>query len=121
MTKIMILLATPRLKMKKCIVKRSKTLLKCIGLDFLFTTASNIGFLTHSLWVTVLMWVLYLILQSLHIFLQGDSGGPLVCPDSNGIGKLAGIVSFGMTACNAMAGFTRVSYYQDWILARLEK
>ena len=53
-------------------------------------------------------------------FLQGDSGGPLVCPDSNGIGKLAGIVSFGMTACNAMAGFTRVSYYQDWILARLE-
>ena len=53
--------------------------------------------------------------------LQGDSGGPLVCPDSNGIGKLAGIVSFGMTACNAMAGFTRVSYYQDWILARLEQ
>jgi len=52
---------------------------------------------------------------------NGDSGGPLVCPDSNGIGKLAGIVSFGMTACNAMAGFTRVSYYQDWILARLEK
>ena len=53
--------------------------------------------------------------------MQGDSGGPLVCPDSNGIGKLAGIVSFGMTACNQMAGFTKVSYYYDWIQSRLEQ
>merc|ERR1719305_1908028 len=28
---------------------------------------------------------------------NGDSGGPLVCPDANGVGKLAGIVSFGYT------------------------
>lgn len=52
---------------------------------------------------------------------NGDSGGPLVCPDSNGVGKLAGIVSFGMTACNQMAGFTKVSYYHEWIQSRLEK
>jgi len=51
---------------------------------------------------------------------NGDSGGPLVCPDENGNGKLAGIVSFGLTGCKNAGVFTKVSNYEDWITARLE-
>ena len=53
------------------------------------------------------------------IFLKGDSGGPLVCPDENGVGKLAGLVSFGYTGCTNAGVFTKVSYYEDWINERL--
>jgi len=50
---------------------------------------------------------------------NGDSGGPLVCPDENGVGKLAGLVSFGYTGCTNAGVFTKVSYYEDWINERL--
>ena len=53
-------------------------------------------------------------------YLQGDSGGPLVCPDADGKGKLAGLVSFGLTGCTDMGVFTKVAQYDDWIQARLE-
>jgi len=55
-----------------------------------------------------------------HTMCNGDSGGPLVCPDSEGIGKLAGLVSFGHTGCPDAGVFTKVAFYQDWIEARLE-
>ena len=53
---------------------------------------------------------------------KDDAGGPLVCPDENGNGKLAGIVSFGYysAGCTAPTGFTKVKNYEDWITARLE-
>jgi len=50
---------------------------------------------------------------------NGDSGGPLVCPDENGNGKLAGLVSFGYTGCTDAGVFTKVSEYEDWILAHI--
>jgi len=55
-----------------------------------------------------------------HATCNGDSGGPLVCPDSNGKGKLAGLVSFGYTGCTSAGVYTKVSQFQDWILARWE-
>merc|ERR1712055_361449 len=54
-----------------------------------------------------------------HSSCNGDSGGPLVCPDANGNGKLAGLVSFGYTGCTDASVYTKVSNYEDWIQARL--
>ena len=51
---------------------------------------------------------------------QGDSGGPMVCPDEAGVGKLAGLVSFGHSGCTSAGVFTKVAFYQDWIQARLQ-
>jgi len=45
---------------------------------------------------------------------SGDSGGPLVVPVL-GEYKVAGIVSWGSTNCNTYSGFTRISYFLDWI------
>jgi len=58
--------------------------------------------------------------SSAHSTCNGDSGGPLVCPDADGKGKLAGLVSFGLTGCTDMGVFTKVAQYDDWIQARLE-
>merc|ERR1711936_1554231 len=49
---------------------------------------------------------------------NGDSGGPLVCPDANGVGKLAGIVSFGYTGCTDAGVYAKVSQFTDWIAER---
>ena len=46
---------------------------------------------------------------------NGDSGGPLIVPVS-GEYKLAGIVSWGSTACNTYGAYTRVSDFDGWIL-----
>merc|ERR1711931_230666 len=54
-----------------------------------------------------------------HATCNGDSGGPLVCPDANGVGKLAGLVSFGYTGCTDAGVYTMVSHYEEWITARL--
>ena len=43
-----------------------------------------------------------------------------MCPDESGNGKLAGIVSYGRTGCTDAGVYTKVSYYEDWITARLE-
>ena len=61
----------------------------------------------------------YLIFCIYKAFFQGDSGGPLVCPDADGNGKLAGLVSFGHSGCTGAAVFTKVSFYEDWIQARV--
>merc|ERR1712045_202166 len=53
-----------------------------------------------------------------HATCNGDSGGPLVCPDSNGNGKLAGIVSFGYTGCTDAGVYAKVSQFTDWIMER---
>merc|ERR1712215_3739 len=53
--------------------------------------------------------------KSGHSTCNGDSGGPLVCPDENGNGKLAGLVSFGYTGCTDAGVFTKVSKYDTWI------
>merc|ERR1712096_162184 len=53
--------------------------------------------------------------KSGHSTCNGDSGGPLVCPDENGNGKLAGLVSFGYTGCTDAGVFTKVSDYEAWI------
>merc|ERR1711936_1313338 len=53
--------------------------------------------------------------KSGHSTCNGDSGGPLVCPDENGNGKLAGLVSFGYTGCTDAGVFTKVSNYEAWI------
>jgi secreted trypsin-like serine protease len=47
----------------------------------------------------------------------GDSGGPLVVSDSNGVRKLAGIVSWGDQNCtnSTPAIFGRVSAFESWI------
>merc|ERR1711951_259952 len=50
---------------------------------------------------------------------NGDSGGPLVCPDANGNGKLAGIVSFGYTGCTDAGVYAKVSSFTDWIMGNL--
>merc|ERR1711931_510380 len=50
---------------------------------------------------------------------NGDSGGPLVCPDESGVGKLAGLVSFGYTGCTDAGVYTMVSHYEEWITSRL--
>merc|ERR1739838_599272 len=50
---------------------------------------------------------------------NGDSGGPLACPDENGVGKLAGLVSFGYTGCTDAGVYTMVSHYEEWINERL--
>ena len=111
-------------------VFKTKRELKCQNELFFFNIIRSVffdywefltNFLTYLLRTIIWRRTKLQLFSTDFTFLQGDSGGPLVCPDSNGIGKLAGIVSFGMTACNAMSGFTRVSYYQDWILARLEQ
>merc|ERR1712098_829199 len=54
-----------------------------------------------------------------HATCNGDSGGPLVCPDANGVGKLAGLVSFGYTGCTDAGVYTMVSHYEEWIQERL--
>merc|ERR1712179_341152 len=54
-----------------------------------------------------------------HATCNGDSGGPLVCPDANGVGKLAGLVSFGYTGCTDAGVYTMVSHYEEWITERL--
>merc|ERR1712062_272275 len=43
----------------------------------------------------------------------------LVCPDANGVGKLAGLVSFGYTGCTDAGVYTMVSHYEEWITERL--
>merc|ERR1711997_742053 len=53
-----------------------------------------------------------------HATCNGDSGGPLVCPDANGVGKLAGIVSFGYTGCTDAGVYAKVSQFTDWIAER---
>jgi secreted trypsin-like serine protease len=45
---------------------------------------------------------------------NGDSGGPLVVPVT-GEYKLAGIVSWGSSACNTYGAYTRVSDFISWI------
>jgi hypothetical protein len=45
---------------------------------------------------------------------NGDSGGPLVVPVT-GEYKLAGIVSWGNSACNTYGAYTRVSDFAGWI------
>ena len=55
---------------------------------------------------------------------EGDSGGPLIVPDATGAGwTQAGIVSFGPDAgCAVQNGYgiySRVSFFQDWIQARV--
>ena len=42
-----------------------------------------------------------------------------MCPDADGNGKLAGLVSFGHTDCMDAGVFTKVSFYEDWIQARV--
>merc|ERR1712013_335915 len=49
-----------------------------------------------------------------HTTCNGDSGGPMVCPDEAGVGKLAGLVSFGHSGCTSAGVFTKVAFYQDW-------
>merc|ERR1711892_15149 len=56
-----------------------------------------------------------------HTTCSGDSGGPLVCPDAQGKGKLAGLVSFGHKGCPDAGVFTKVSFYEDWIQARVDQ
>merc|ERR1711884_998091 len=53
-----------------------------------------------------------------HATCNGDSGGPLVCPAENGVGKLAGIVSFGYTGCTDAGVYAKVSQFTDWIAER---
>jgi len=53
-----------------------------------------------------------------HATCNGDSGGPLVCPDADGVGKLAGIVSFGYTGCTNAGVYAKVSQFEDWIMER---
>jgi hypothetical protein len=48
---------------------------------------------------------------------NGDSGGPLVVPVL-GEYKLAGIVSWGSSACNTYGAYTRVSLFLDWIKSK---
>ena len=48
---------------------------------------------------------------------NGDSGGPLVVPVL-GEYKLAGIVSWGSSACNTYGAYTRVSMFTDWIKSK---
>jgi secreted trypsin-like serine protease len=48
---------------------------------------------------------------------NGDSGGPLVVPVLDEY-KLAGIVSWGSTACNTYGAYTRVSLFTDWIKSK---
>ena len=43
-----------------------------------------------------------------------------MCPDADGNGKLAGLVSFGMTGCTDMGVFAKVAQYDEWIQERLE-
>ena len=59
-------------------------------------------------------------LHEFYCFLQGDAGGPLVCPDENGNGKLAAIISFSHNRCEEAGIFTKVSKYEDWITPRLD-
>ena len=77
-----------------------------------------------KLWQTLILkekWLSFLSPKPIsYFFVQGDSGGPLVCPDADGKGKLAGLVSFGLTGCTYMGVFTKVAQYDDWIQARLE-
>ena len=55
-------------------------------------------------------------------FLQGDSGGPLVCEFNNSWVQV-GIVSWGI-GCGRRGYpgvYTEVSFYKDWIIARVSK
>ncbi len=45
---------------------------------------------------------------------NGDSGGPLVVPVGRNF-RLAGIVSWGNEECSTYGGYTRISYFEDWI------
>ncbi|MCF8380537.1 MAG: trypsin-like serine protease [Bacteroidales bacterium] len=45
---------------------------------------------------------------------NGDSGGPLVVPVGKNF-RLAGIVSWGDEDCSSYGGYTRISYFEDWI------
>jgi hypothetical protein len=47
---------------------------------------------------------------------SGDSGGPLIVPVVDEY-KVAGIVSWGSSNCNTYGGYTRVSYFENWIRA----
>ena len=51
-----------------------------------------------------------------HATCNGDSGGPLVCPDADGVGKLAGIVSFGYTGCTNAGVYAKVHTKRTTIL-----
>ena len=42
-----------------------------------------------------------------------------MCPDADGNGKLAGLVSFGMTGCTDMEVFAKLAQYDDRIHERL--
>ncbi len=49
---------------------------------------------------------------------SGDSGGPLLFTDSDGITRLAGLVSFGPQPCanpRRYGVYTKISYYSEWI------
>lgn len=59
---------------------------------------------------------------SFFLFLQGDSGGPLVC-EFNDSWVQVGIVSWGVRCGlkEVPAVYTDVSFYKDWIIARMSQ
>ena len=46
---------------------------------------------------------------------DGDSGGPLIIRGTDGIERVAGVVSGGATPCTGPDAFMRVTAYADWI------
>ncbi|NP_001166055.1 serine protease 122 precursor [Nasonia vitripennis] len=57
-----------------------------------------------------------------HSACSGDSGGPLIVKNKNGVAKLVGIVSWGMSPCTAPGApsvYVRVSHFIDWITQKM--
>jgi secreted trypsin-like serine protease len=50
---------------------------------------------------------------------EGDSGGPLLVLDANGVGRVAGVVSFAPTGCGPGVQVTNLSTYLPFVTSQI--